>query len=307
MGPADQNDTAEFVLPSSSSDIQRPGRVSSAVQVEMAGGSHQGNVRPNNEDHYLAMRGERVLETLLTNLPEGAVPMRFAEVGYAMLVADGMGGRAGGEVASQIALSTLVNLVLNTPDWIMRLGDQEISEVMRRMNERFRRLNTVLHKEAERDPHLTGMGTTLTLTYSVGSDLVLAHTGDSRAYLHRSGQLHQLTRDHTMAQALANVGIIRQDETATHRMRHVLTSALGADTKIEVQAKSLSLVHADQILLCTDGLNDMVDDATIGAILGEASSADEACRKLIERALTNGGKDNVTVVLARYRIPSERG
>jgi protein phosphatase len=305
MKPTGQPDTDEFVEPIPSSDIERPGPVSSAVQVEIAARSHQGHVRSNNEDHYLVVRGERALQTLLTNLPEGAVPMRFAEVGYGMLVADGMGGRAAGEVASQITISTLVNLVLNTPDWIMRLGDQEVSEMMRRMTARFRRLNDVLHQEAELDPHLKGMGTTLTLTYSLGPDLILAHAGDSRCYLLRGAELHQLTCDHTMAQAMANLGIIRPEEAATHRLRHVLTNVLGGELQVEVQVKPISLAHDDQVLLCTDGLTEMVDEATIAAVLRDASSAEDACQSLVDRALTNGGKDNVTVVLARYRFPKD--
>jgi protein phosphatase len=274
------------------------------VEVDLAALSDQGKVRPNNEDHYLVVRGERALQTLLTNLPEGRLPERFAEVGYGMLVADGMGGVAGGEVASQMAIITLVNLVLNTPDWIMRLGGQEIQEVMERMAERFRRVDAALHEQARFDPSLSGMGTTLTLAYSLGSDLVLTHVGDSRAYLLRGGELYQLTRDHTMAQALLNLGVIRPEEAATHRLRHVLTNALGVSAgRSEAEVQCLSLTDEDQVLLCTDGLTDMVDNATIGTVLRTTSSSREACQTLVQRALANGGKDNVTVVLARYRFP----
>jgi protein phosphatase len=272
--------------------------------VEFAARSDKGKVRPNNEDHYLVVRGERAMQTLATNLPEGRLTERFAEVGYGMLVADGMGGMAGGEVASQMAIITLVNLVLNSPDWIMRLGGPVTQEVMERMAERFRRVDASLHEQAQFDPSLCGMGTTLTLAFSLGSELVLTHVGDSRAYLLRDGELHQLTRDHTMAQALVNLGIIRPEEAATHRLRHVLTNALGVGgSRFEPEVQRLSLTHEDQVLLCTDGLTDMVDNSTIGTILGSTRSAREGCQTLVEIALANGGRDNVTVVLARYRFP----
>jgi protein phosphatase len=304
MKPASQQDTTQYtgILPGK--DVQPPEPVSSRVQVDLAARSDKGKVRPNNEDHYLVVRGERALQTLLTNLPEGRLPERFAEVGYGMLVADGMGGMAGGEVASQMAIITLINLVLNTPDWIMRLGEPQTQEVMERMAERFRRVDAALHEQAQFDPSLTGMGTTLTLAYNLGSDLVLAHVGDSRAYLLRNGELHQLTRDHTMAQALVNLGIIRPEEAATHRLRHVLTNALGvSEGRFKPEVQRVSLIDEDQVLLCTDGLTDMVDDATIGTVLRTTRSAREACQTLVELALANGGRDNVTVVLARYRFP----
>jgi serine/threonine protein phosphatase PrpC len=224
---------------------------------------------------------------------------------YGMLVADGIGGHAAGETASLLAISTLVNLVLHEPDWIMRPGEREFEEVMRRITERYRRVDKVLRQQAKSDPNLTGMGTTLTLAGIRGRDLTLAHVGDSRAYLLRGGQLHQLTSDHTLAQGLADLGVIAQEDTATHHLRHVLTSALGVgENRLEPQVQRLALVNEDQILLCTDGLTEMVDNATIAAILCRSGSSSDACAALVEQALRNGGKDNVTVALARYRFPS---
>jgi protein phosphatase len=304
MKSVSQQDTTEYtgILPAK--DVQSPEPVSARVQVEMAARSDKGKVRPNNEDHYLVVRGERALQTLLTNLPQGRLPERFTEVGYGMLVADGMGGRAGGEVASQMAIITLVNLVLNTPDWIMRLGGPETQEVMERMAERFRRVDASLHEQAQFDPSLSGMGTTLTLAFSLGTELILTHVGDSRAYLLHDGELHQLTRDHTMAQALVNLGIIRPEEAATHRLRHVLTNAMGAGGGgFQPEVQRLSLTDKDQVLLCSDGLTEMVDNATIDTVLRTTRSAREACQTLVELALANGGKDNVTIVLARYHFP----
>src|SRR5438874_8329987 len=136
MSPSRPEETGESAAPPSSSGVQAPPTSSSRVLVDLAAQSHQGLVRGNNEDHYLVVRFERALETLLTNLPEGSIPNRSAEIGYGMLVADGMGGRAAGELASQMAISALVNLVLHTPDWILRLGEQEIEVVLQRMTQR---------------------------------------------------------------------------------------------------------------------------------------------------------------------------
>src|SRR5690349_11962428 len=131
-------DTGEYAAPSPIPDVQPPRNVSSKVRVDIAALSDPGKVRANNEDHYLVTCFQRSLETLLTNLPEGDVPSRFAEVGYGMVVADGMGGAAAGEVASRLAIRSLTNLVLHTPDWFMRLGDAETREVIHRMIDRYR-------------------------------------------------------------------------------------------------------------------------------------------------------------------------
>jgi protein phosphatase len=282
-----------------------PRPFSSEVRVDFGALSHPGKVRTNNEDSYLVVRFDRGLETLLTNLPEGYVPRRFQEVGYGMTVADGVGGSASGEVASRLAITTLVTLVLNQPDWLMRLGEPESKRVMRRMARRLRQVDEALKEEAATDRTLAGMATTLTLACSLGSDLFLAHVGDSRAYYYRGTELHPLTRDHTYVRALADLGILRPEAALTHRLRHVLTRALGgraASSEAEVQR--LQLGDGDQVLLCTDGLTDLVDNATIAAVLSRAGPAREACKTLVDLALERGGKDNVTVVLARYRFPA---
>ena len=147
----------------------------------------------------------------------------------------------------------------------------------------------------------------LTLACNIGTDLVLAHVGDSRAYLVRNGKLHLMTHDHTLLQELVDREVVRPEHAATHPFRHVLTRYLGGDRdEIKAEVQRVTLADADQLLLCSDGLTDMVDDATIGAILEGAASANDACQQLLTLALQNGGKDNVTVVLARFRISAER-
>jgi protein phosphatase len=148
------------------------------------------------------------------------------------------------------------------------------------------------------------MGTTMTLAGSVGADLIIAHIGDSRAYLLRAGKLLRLTRDQTLAQALADAGAIRPEQVATHPSRHVLTGAITTQVgDVPVELQRLRLSDGDQLLLCSDGLTEMVSDAAIAGALDRAGSAASACRALVDLALEGGGKDNVTVILARYRIP----
>jgi protein phosphatase len=271
--------------------------------VDVAALSHQGNVRLNNEDVYFVARADRTLTTLMTNLPEGFLPPRFEESGYGMLVADGIGGMAGGEVASRLAVRTLVDLVVNSPDWIMHIDEQESERLMERIARRYREVDAAIKLEARSDPQLWGMGTTLTLAYSLGSDLFLGHVGDSRVYFAHRDEFYQLTRDHTCAQAFADLGLIQPEEVLTHRFRHVLTRAMGAgDTPVEADLHRVRLSDGDQVLLCSDGLSEMVDDAAIAGVLRSAATAAKACQALVELALQNGGKDNVTVILARYRF-----
>jgi PPM family protein phosphatase len=306
MNPSYNMDTDEYPVLTSPTDGRSPRAASSVVQVDLAALSHPGKVRPNNEDHFLVVRFNRALQTVLTNLPEGLIPLRAEEVGYGMVVADGMGGMAAGEVASRLAIRTLINLTLATPDWILTRGGPEIERVMQRMAERYRRVDAALREEARADPSLSGMGTTMTLACSVGADLILAHVGDSRAYLLRGGALHPLTRDHTLVRELVDRGVVRPEQAASHPFRHVLTRALGGSGgEIEAEVQWVSLADEDQLLLCTDGLTDMVDATTIGSILRSSASSDDACLTLVELALQNGGKDNVTVVLARYRFAPE--
>jgi PPM family protein phosphatase len=304
MNLDDLSDTREYPPPPSGPAMQA--RSSSAtIQADLAGQSHQGKVRPNNEDHFLIFRFGRFLRTLATNLPDGHVPPDHVETGYGMIVADGMGGMAAGEAASRMAISFLIERTIETPDWILAPDEALMEEVIARAAGRFRAVNEAIVEQARHDPGLTGMGTTLTMALSLGTDLLIAHVGDSPAYLFRQGELHKLTRDHTLAQELADQGQIPARDVASHRYRNVLTHAIGIrGTGDQPEIRRLRLADGDRLLLCTDGLTDMVDDATIGAELRRQASSGEACRALIDLALDRGGRDNVTVVVAGYCVPS---
>jgi protein phosphatase len=297
-------DTVEILLAKALSRPLGPDTGSSRVQVDIAAQTDQGLLRSANEDHYLVMRFRRTLDTLLTSLPSSQVPLRAEEVGYGLLVADGIGGAAAGERASRLALSTLVGLLLHTPDWIMSDEEQDIDRVIGRLAEHYRRIHTALRDEGLGDPSLAGMGTTMTVAGSLGASAVIGHIGDSRAYLFRGGKLLQLTRDHTLVQALVDLGQLSAEEVPRHPMRHVLIRSLGGRAQnIEGDFQRAMLADGDQLLLCTDGLTNMVDDAAIASLLVGAATSTEACQALVAAALDRGGTDNVTVALARYRFP----
>ncbi len=200
-----------------------------------------------------------------------------------------------------MAISTLVRIVLGVPDWIVRPDDASAEEVLSRAAEYYRKVDAKLTQRGAADPNLTGMGTTMTAAYTVGTHLFIAHVGDSRAYMYRGGSLRQLTRDHNSAQVLADAGIIAREGKFTHRLRHVLTNVLGATrAPASVEVHRLRLEGGDRILLCTDGLTGMVDDAAITALLERTVQSEQACRSLVDLALEKGGHDNVTVIMARY-------
>jgi protein phosphatase len=309
MGSGNQPDTGEFdprelrrQLEALRAGSPRP----TPVRVTIGALTHPGLVRTNNEDHFIAGRLRRSAEVLATNLPDGYVPRQFEESAYTFAVADGMGGAAAGEVASSLALSLGMNLTLEASRWHTRLDEEAADLMAERVSEFFRVIDGALSERAKSDPGLTGMGTTLTVAYTVGLDALVFHLGDSRAYLFHQGVLRQITRDETLAQAMADAGEIPADSVAQHPMRHVLTRAMGAGTgRADAVVHELRLEPGDRVLLCTDGLTDMLEDAAITDVLARVADPQQACEALIEAALAAGGKDNVTAVIARYETDAQ--
>jgi PPM family protein phosphatase len=279
--------------------IDRAQPFSPSVNIDVSGLSHLGNVRARNEDHFIVARIGRYLETVLTSLPAGEVPERADESGYAIVVADGMGGHAAGELASRMAIGGLMKLVLAMPDWIFRLDETVASSAAQRSKRRFRHLNNLLREHGRKDPSFRGMGTTLTAARITGRDLRVVHVGDTRAYLLRGDALHRLTRDHTYVQMLVDTGVLSEAEAARCGARHVLINALGGSSEdVEVDVNELQLIDGDRLLLCSDGLTDLVDDNAIRQVLIDCRESAPACRRLIDLALAGGGRDNVTAVVA---------
>lgn len=298
------------VLPTVVSDpTALPQPYSSRINVEVGAVTDRGLVRSNNEDHYLIARVGRSIDLVRTNLVLEPGGGRIAEAGWVLAVADGMGGHASGEVASRLALLTGVHLVLDEVRWSLKITDDEAQVLMERMGRYVAEVHEAINEEGIRDPKLYGMGTTLTVAYSVGRDLFTVHVGDSRAYLYRRGSLRQLTHDHTVAQRLVEEGILDPRLAQHHRTKHVLTNVLGGkgDHEVKAEVQRNTLQDGDRLLLCSDGLTDMVTDDDIRDTLDSIANPQAACEALLARALTGGGRDNVTVLVARFAFPADTG
>lgn len=276
------------------------------LRVDLGALSHPGKVRAHNEDHYLALRLYRSRETIATNLPEGDLVARADQQAFALVVADGIGGRSAGEHASRRAIGALIDIATRVPDWVLRIDDAMADELMQRAEAYFGRVDEILEAEAAADPALAGMGTTMTMVYLLDRDLLVAHVGDSRAYRYRDGALSRLTQDQTMAQALADAGVIAAEEVKSHRQRHILTGALGARSGApRVELGRHDLRDGDRVLVASDGLTEMIPDEAIAEILHRESDPSSACEALVAAALDEGGTDNVTVLLADCRLRTE--
>jgi serine/threonine protein phosphatase PrpC len=215
-----------------------------------------------------------------------------------------VGGAASGEVASSTALLTLVNQVLRSPKWALKLDDpatreREIRELLARGRLYVQQMHAAIRERQAKDPKHQGMGTTFTSAYTVGGDLFVMHVGDSRAYSLRGGRLFCITRDHTLAQEYADLGHLEASEVDSHPLGHVLTRALGgpADT-VEADTHHREIEDGDRLLLCSDGLTKVASAAEIADHAPAHPSSAAACRALIELALARGGPDNITVIVA---------
>jgi protein phosphatase len=277
----------------------------SGLQVDLHAVSHAGKVRAVNEDHFLAMKVGRSMESLATNLEPGDLPRRVEEHGWVLLVADGIGGRSAGEHASRRAISGLIEVATRIPNWVLHLDREYAEDILHRATDYFRKVDELLEREADADPALAGMGTTLTSACLIDRDIVVTHVGDSRAYRFRGGALERLTHDHTLAQALADAGVIPESAVDSHQQRHILTGALGAQPGApNVQLGRHAIADGDRVLLASDGLTEMVPEPRIAEILVANADPREATEALLEAALAAGGTDNVTIIVATCRLPS---
>ena len=209
-------ETAEYklLISPSAEDTERPKPATSTVRVEFGAVSDTGKVRAKNEDHFLVSRITRKQEILSTNVPLESFPDAIREDGYSIVVADGMGGMAAGEVASRMAISTGMKLFHKSPKWGFKINREEAGELSSGSIAGFEG-STELSPSELADRRLFGMGTTLTTAYSIGIDLFIIHLGTRAAYLYRGGKIRELTKDHAVAQALADAGYIAQKRFAT--------------------------------------------------------------------------------------------
>lgn len=229
--------------------------------------SNIGLVRSQNEDSYLVDEASGLL-----------------------LICDGMGGHNGGEVASKIAVDTIAREYKTNPNPHTGL----------RLTEALKKANLEIFSQAQNNPALHGMGTTATAAVIAEKAMDIAHIGDSRLYIMRSGIIRKATRDHTLAEQFLADGLLKPEEMKSNPYNHILTRALGVEETVVIDYYQEDIQDEDIIMLCSDGLSDLVREEEIVEILGDESlTLNEAARGLLEKALSYGGSDNITLILSR--------
>ena len=255
------------------------------MRIESGGVTDLGRVRTNNEDCF------RIVEPL--NL---------------FVLSDGMGGEAHGEVASEMAVETIVKFCMdaNTDSAATQMGVSEPtwSEKTKRLTNAVHLANKKIYDSAEAHPEQHGMGATLTAAWLDGSRLSIAHVGDSRAYLLRGGTLQQLTSDHSLVAEQVRRGIITAAEAEESEMQSVLLRALGAVPDVEVDTEEHVIFARDILMLCCDGLTRMVTEPEIAGTLQAETDPTRAAEKLVALANERGGVDNITVIVVRVGTKS---
>jgi protein phosphatase len=255
------------------------------VQIVSGGVTDVGRVRTNNEDCF------RIVAPL-----------------HLFVLSDGMGGEAHGEVASALAVDTVVQHCVDGEKnaAVTLYGEQQPgwSEKTQRLSSAAHLANKKIFESAHDHPDQQGMGATLTACWIDGSRLSIAHVGDSRAYLLRGGSLQQLTSDHSLVAEQVRQGILTPAEAEQSEMQSVLLRALGSQAEIQVDAEEHALIARDILLLCSDGLTRMLIEPEIAGTLQSEPDATRAAEKLVELANDRGGADNITVVVVRIGAES---
>ncbi|MGZ3425776.1 MAG: PP2C family protein-serine/threonine phosphatase, partial [Polyangia bacterium] len=282
---------SEESAPPASTTESAPG----AVEVRLHGRTDVGLIREHNEDSFVILRlddGSRELEKLATHTlgPRGTL----------LVVCDGMGGAAAGEVASGMAIEALATTMLDemmfdAPDGVV---DDERQHLARKLRGAARDANTKIFREARENLARSGMGTTMTALHLWRDSALIAQVGDSRAYVWRQGAFTQVTRDQSLVNQLLETGQITVEQAKFFEHSNVILQALGVQEEVEVQLSKVELRRGDRMMLCSDGLVGVVSDEEIGAVVGSIDDPAEAARILIEMANGAGGPDNVTVIVA---------
>lgn len=254
--------------------------------MRSAGKSDIGLVRKINEDEFLCLR----LNDLL-NLENSGADL------YLCIVADGMGGRNAGEVASSMAVHEVVEFIKEK--YINVLLEKEVSEekIFDLIREAIYFSNDSIYKKSLLNSDLTGMGTTLSMILIKDNNLFYGHVGDSRIYIIRKNEITKLTEDHSLVAELVKQGTIKPEEADSHPQKNIITRALGTEYNIEADVGKYEMIDDDYILLCSDGLSNLINDSEIMEIVLSTDDVNQTCDNLINKAKENGGFDNITVVV----------
>jgi PPM family protein phosphatase len=264
-----------------------------------------GQRRESNQDQFLIADLNKSLRVHGTSLNlDDETRIYGGSQGKLLLVADGMGGEAAGDRASTIAVDAVTTYVLNSLGWCFRLEENSEHDFEEHLKEALVSCQTSIHNAVVQNPAMRTMGTTMTMAYIVWPRVFIVHVGDSRCYLLRDRKLEQITTDHTMGNVLAQVGQVTHENSRRSAMGHALWNVLGGRTNdLSVDVHRITLLADDTLLLCTDGLYDMVPQDMLEAALNSGTSAEASCRKLVDLANASGGRDNITLVISHFLSP----
>jgi len=269
---------------------------SNSIRVSVFATSDVGRVRKNNEDNFV-----------VCNLTTGEIgitpPIRNHQLGprgSLFMVADGMGGEASGEVASQICAATVPKRLY---DNLKTLGTVSETNFVLLVREAIEFANQIIFQKAQTNPAYRGMGTTTTAAALFGPYLFVAQVGDSRAYLIRNQQITQLTRDQTFLNYLKDIGADLPADPEKDSRKSILTQAVGTSETLDVKVTYTKLRQGDAILLCSDGMYNMVPAPEILEVVNSQAPLPEKCKSLIDKANAHGGTDNITVILSEFTGP----
>jgi protein phosphatase len=273
---------------------------SGTLAVKAFGITDTGKVRATNEDQFLIAELTKAMRVWQTSLPEPKVQVG-EERAHLFLVADGMGGHRAGERASALAVVAIEQFTLNSFKWFLGSNSADAQRILAQFQSALSQADAHILDASAADPELRGMGTTVTMAFHLGTQLCVVHVGDSRAYLYRDGELLQLTQDHTLMAEMMRSGALRPDQVAGHRFRHVITNVVGGEELgVSVEARALEVQAGDRLLLCSDGLTEMVTNDTIAATLDAEPTPELAAKQLLAQANESGGRDNITLLIVRF-------
>lgn len=259
-----------------------------ALVIQAAAKTDVGLVRANNEDNF----GYDIRHGIF-------------------VVCDGMGGQAAGELASKIAVDTVLNHFSRDPRenqvQVVGRGFGEVSERANKLANAIQLANQAIHEAARQDPNRVGMGSTIVAIQAQGSQFSIANIGDSRIYLIRGKAIQQLTSDHSLVMEQVRRGIITMEQAETSTMQNVILRALGSEESVEPDLADHEFAASDVLLLCSDGLSRYVKEDAMVEAINRASSLEQACDELIALAKTGGSDDNITCMLLRAVEQSRRG
>lgn len=270
------------------------------LTVTAFGVTDKGKVRSMNEDQFLIAELTKAMRIWQTTLSEPKVQIG-EERGHLFLVADGMGGHRAGERASALAVAAIEHFTLNSFKWFFGSDGHEAKRVLAQFQSAFVQADAQIAEEGAENPELKGMGTTVTMAFQLGPQLCVVHVGDTRAYLYRDKELHQLTKDHTLEAEMLQSGALQPGQTIGHRFRHVITNVVGGpEAGVKVEARALEVRAGDRLLLCSDGLTGPVTDDFIAATLEADVTPEAAAKTLMARATEGPASDNITLIVVRF-------